>query len=179
MTRSHALELVLSAEDDLAVRRRWHDLDRADLPSLAHHSGPTHRPHVTVVSSVRAPDEQLLARARALWAPLLPVSVPVSALVVLGGRRLTVAELLSPPCEVSAARAELAREWPGADVRPWVAHLSLSAALPSSRVGAVLEVLTGHPGDDQGPDTRSRTVCGLRWWNPEAEEVTTVAGVHE
>lgn len=176
VSRAHALELVLEPQDDLAVRARWQDLERIGVATPARHRGATHRPHLTVVTAPTAPDEAVLRRCQELWAGLLPLTFTASGLVLLGRRRLTLAELLGPPLEARAAQAELAHLWKGADQRPWVPHISLARRLTPDEAGRAIQALadTSHPAH-VGPATR--VARGLRWWNPDAEAVALVAGV--
>ena len=43
-----ALELPFDRRADEAVRAQWDALKDAGLPSLARHTAPTNRPHVTI-----------------------------------------------------------------------------------------------------------------------------------
>lgn len=177
MSPSHALELVLTPQDDAQVRSRWVALDSAGVPSLSRHRGLTHRPHVTVASSPDAPDEQVLAAALDLWAPLLPLTLEVSGLVLLGRRRLTIAELVAAPLPARRAQAVLAQQWEGADQRPWVPHVSLATRLTVDDAGAALSALSDDRWTSaQSGGGRTLTVRGLRWWDPEAQTVSAVVG---
>lgn len=170
--RAHALELLLDARDEAEVRARWQLLERSGVPSLARHSGATHRPHVTLATGARPPAE-LLDLAAALLDPPLPLAVPVSGLALLGpAARVVLAELLVPPSALRDAREQLVAGWPGADDRPWQAHLTLARRLGPAAVQAALEALD-RPGGGPPP---VRRVVALRWWDPDREEVTVLAG---
>ena len=200
MSRAHALELVLGPEDDAWVRARWAALEDAGIASLARHRGATHRPHLTVASSPRPPEQRVLALASEQWGPLLPLQLDVTGLVLLGGRRLTIADLVSAPLSARRAQAELTWQWEGADERPWVPHVSLATRLTTESAGMALAALSvasreredgpggrgdGVPGRGAGSGIsgrgagsgagRSLTVEALRWWDPEAESVSDVA----
>lgn len=170
--RAHALELLLDARDEVGVRERWQLLERSGVRSLARHAGATHRPHVTLATGPRPPG-QVLARAGTLLAPLLPLAVPVSGLALLGpAARVVLAELLVPPAALLDVREELAAGWPDADGRPWQAHLTLAHRLGPASLQAALQALD-RPG---GEPPSVRRVVALRWWDPDREEVTLLAG---
>ena len=170
-TRQHALELVLAPDDDRSVRARWQLLEDAGVSSSARHHGPTHRPHVTVLAGP-APGAQVLELAAVTWTPLLPLPLPVVALVLLGSRRPALADLLAAPVSAVAAREELRIAWPGADGRPWVPHLTMAPRLHLDSAPAALAAL--EPVDRAAGTTR--VAVGLRWWDPETGSVRTVAG---
>ncbi|ANS78139.1 hypothetical protein SGUI_0743 [Serinicoccus hydrothermalis] len=177
MSRAHALELVLTAEDDVRVRARWQALEQGGIASLARHHGRTHRPHLTVASSHVAPGKDVLRVAHEVWAPLLPLSLPVDGLVLLGGRRLSVADLVAAPLAARVAQARVTDAWDDADERPWIPHVTLATLLTVAQAGEALEVLAAaaeREEDARRPDTL--TVRGLRWWDPEHEVVARVAG---
>ncbi|WP_192796590.1 2'-5' RNA ligase family protein [Serinicoccus kebangsaanensis] len=177
MSREHALELVLAPDDDERVRSTWQTLERGGVRSSARHRGPTHRPHLTVASSASAPDESVLRRAREVWAPLLPLRLGTGGLVLLGRRRLSLAVLIVPAPAVQDARARTVRAWPGVDERPWVPHVTLGTRLRVPEVGAALAVLSGAPSPREPVRAPTGlTACGLRWWDPEHEVVSDVAG---
>jgi hypothetical protein len=171
-TRQHALELVLSPDDDRSVRARWQLLEDAGVSSAARHHGPTHRPHVTVLAGP-APSAHVLQLAAVTWSSLLPLPLPVVALVLLGGaRRPALADLLVAPGRAVAAREELRTAWPGADGRPWVPHLTLAPRLDLGRAAAALTALA----QVDGTAGTARVAIGLRWWDPDTGSVRTVAG---
>lgn len=170
--RAHALELLLDASDEVDVRARWQELERSGVPSLARHSGATHRPHVTLATGPRPPVE-VLGCAEVLLAPLLPLLVPVSGLALLGpAARVVLAELLVPPAALRDVRQELVARWPDADGRPWQAHLTLARRLGPAAVQAALGALDRSGGEPPSV----RRVVALRWWDPDREEVTVLAG---
>lgn len=184
MSRQHALELVLSPEDDARVRGRWQALEDGGIPSLARHQGRTHRPHLTVATSQVAPDADVLRAAQDLWAPLLPLPLRVDGLVLLGGRRVSVADLVAAPLEARVAQARVTHAWSGADERPWIPHVTLATRLSLARAGEALELLATAAGPESRTETHdgagartTLTVQGLRWWDPDHEVVAPVAGV--
>ena len=73
-----ALEAVLDAESDAAVRECWRVLHEAGLPSQAMHRSPTNAPHLTLVAAATL-DEEALALGAGWIVPLLPLELPVSA----------------------------------------------------------------------------------------------------
>lgn len=172
--RQHAVELVLDEDGDARVRARWDLLERAGVPSSARHRGATHRPHVTVVAGP-APSEDLLRLAAELFGPALPMTLSVSGLVLLGGRRPALAELLVPPPETVVARARLAAAWAGSDARPWVPHLTLAPRLGEEEVAAALTALRG--ASPEAPVvTVERVAVALRWWDPDSGTASLVCG---
>lgn len=165
--RAHALELVLTAEDDEAVRQVWARLEEGDVPSSARHRGATHRPHVTLLSGP-SPSARVLQVARSRVAPLLPLDLPVAGLLRFTGRRGPLVELLTVPGPLHEARQVLAGAWDGSDDRPWVPHLTLAPRPTAEQASRALAMLD--------PPPRSRAVAGLRWWDPDEETVTALSG---
>lgn len=160
--RQHALELVLGPEDEAAVRERWQRLESAGVGSGARHRGATHRPHVTVVSGP-APTPEVLAAAVDLWRVHLPADLAVAGLVLLGGARPALADLLVVDAAVVAAQQRTHRAWAGSDARAWVPHVTLAPRLGPDEVATALTALRhGIP--------RLRAE-GLRWWDPDRNMV--------
>ena len=162
-----ALEAVLDAESDAAVRECWRVLHEAGLPSQAMHRSPTNAPHLTLVAADTL-DEEALALGAGRIVPLLPLELPVSACVALGtGPRYAVALLCSPPAAVVAAVEEVARAvgdpWAGA----WVAHATLALRMSAAEVGAALEVL-----EATGVRPERLRLTEVRHWDPVARTVT-------
>ena len=163
---------MLADADDVAVRRRWALLEEAGVPSAARHTGPTHRPHVTLASGP-PPPAPVLRTAAEVFAPLLPLDLPVHGLGLLGrpGRAVLV-ELLAPPLPARAARDGLVDLWTGADDRPWLPHVTLAQRLAPAVVAAALTAL----GEQPGSGASVRRAVGLRWWDPDRGVVTPVVG---
>lgn len=168
--RPHALELTLADEDDRAVRALWAQLHLAGIPSPARHRGATHRPHLTLVSGP-APPTDVLDRAAELVAPLLPLDLPVAGLLRFAGRRGPVVELVTPPLPVLVTRDALLQAWPEADDRPWVPHLTLATRPDDDQAARAVRAL----GELRHAPT-VRTALALRWWDPDRETVTELAG---
>lgn len=179
--RAHAVELVLDDAGEDAVRDSWAALEAGAVPSLARHSGTTHRPHVTVLSGP-PPTEDALRLAATTFDALLPVELPVSGLGLLGRPgRSTLVELVVPPIALLEARARIAELWPASDARPWLAHLTLAQRLSPEMVASALSLLAGSsradsPADSPSPGTGVRRGVGLRWWNPDLDRVLMLAG---
>lgn len=190
--RAHAVELVLDHAGEEAVRGRWAMLEAGGVPSLARHTGTTHRPHVTLLSGPAPAADALQAVAEAVGA-LLPVDLPASGLGLLGRPgRSTLVELVTPPITLLEARARLMQLWPAADSRPWLPHLTLAQRLTPEDVAAALSLLaapsiTGPlPAGPAAIAASSasaasaaehgvRQAVGVRWWDPDRDRVVMLA----
>jgi 2'-5' RNA ligase len=165
----HALELILDADLDDRVRQAWAVLVDAGLPSQARHPHPTNRPHVTLTSTDGAAqgrdegDGSTEAVPASLVTPLttalaaLPLPVRLDGVVVLGGRRRTVAWLVVPSAPLLRLHRDLheaVHQAAAADgdcgsplLRPdrWVPHVTLATRLTSEQAGAVVDALGALP----------------------------------
>ncbi len=167
MPRLHALELVPDDAGRDAVLADWRLLHDAGLPSMLDHAGATNTPHVTVVSApVLTADHERLAAD--LLGPLLPLDLRVAALAVLGGDPVTLVRLVDAPDPLTAAVLRLRAAVPDAWHPGWLPHLTLARRLPRGRLAEAFAVL-GHDDVAVGFPT-------VRRWDPEREEVRTVAG---
>lgn len=167
MPRLHALELLFDDQDQDVVRRDWEALHAAGLPSMLDHHGASNAPHVTVLSAAQLP-EAVEARAVALLAPLLPVAVRTSGLLLLGGARVTVARSLDAADAVVAAVLELRRSVDGPQHAGWLPHVTLARRMPRGDVGRAVSLL-GH-------EDRMFSCVQLRRWDPELGTVRALAG---
>ena len=145
------------------MRASWSALHDAGLPSQLDHRGATNAVHVTVVSAPAIPDTAVEA-ARELLGPLLPVQARLSGLLLLGGRRVTVARAVD--VDDDALRAVLAvRDLVPARWHPgWLPHVTLARRVPRERVQEAVDVL--------GWDDVVLSLVELRWWDPSAGTVT-------
>lgn len=168
---AHSLDLVLSPASDDLIRSRWAALHGAGLPSLATHRGASNAPHITALSAPSMP-EHVLARAREVFSALLPCSVDIPGLLVVGHGPFVLAESVIVPPGVTEAVRELERiaaeSRPPA--RPWVPHLTLGKRLTASQVGRALEVLADVPAP------RAVEIAGLRRWDPDQRVTAMVVG---
>lgn len=152
-----ALELLLDAATDDAVRREWAVLHRAGLPSQADHPGASNAPHVTMVATDQLPvtDEEL----GAVVDGSLPLTLHLGPVVAFPGRRLVLARLVVADAALLALHASLVdagRATPSPHTAPgrWVPHVTLARGIPMDDLGAALSLLRA-PGFD-GVATRLR-----------------------
>lgn len=166
----HALELSFDEESTAAVVGQWEALRSAGLPSQADHRSMTNAPHVTLVAASPV-DSSVVAPAVDLVAPLLPARIEVRGLLVLGhGPRVTLAHLVEPSASLAEATARLRDLVPGLRHPVWTPHVTLARRLPRHRLGEALDVLGAVP------PMREVVADRLRWWDPVAGVVETVAG---
>jgi 2'-5' RNA ligase len=142
----HSLELVPDAGLEAQVVAVWELLAVAGLPSQARHPHPTNRPHLTLAVADRL-DEQLRAALTRELAGL-PVPLRLGGLVVLGGRRRTVAWLVVPAASllelhrrVHAVLGDAASSSPLLRPDRWVPHVTLAARTTPEQAGAVVAAL--------------------------------------
>lgn len=146
------VELVFDPELERAVRTLWDRLHAAGVRSLATHTHPTNRPHVTL--AVAASIDAL---------PRLGLPVPVR----LGAPRMLGRALVLP---VAGLQGVQTRVWSAVgSANPlhhpdrWVPHVSLAlkATPGSDTLLAGLPALTGHAVAARSYDQGTRTVLDL------------------
>ena len=163
----HSVEALLDAATDAAVRREWTTLAVAGLPSQAAHRGPTNAPHVTLSVASGVPDVVEGRLAREVEA-LLPLTVRLGPLLVMGARRFVLARLVVPTEELLRLHAAVAEAMSAAPDVPdvvrvgrWTPHVTLARGLEAPQVGDALAVL-GRAGPLDG------SVETVRRWDPTA-----------
>lgn len=160
----HALELLPDPAGDAAVRRDWQALRDAGLPSQLDHTGATNAPHLTLVAAM-----DVSAAADRAEVISLPVTVRASGLLLLGGRRVTIARAVDVPDELTAAVLELRRHVPDLPHQSWIPHLTLARRVERADVQRVVDVL-GH-------DDVELTLTTLRRWNPDTRDTVVLRNV--
>lgn len=161
----HSLDLTLDAGDEEWVRREWQALADADLPSQAHHRSPTNAPHVTLASApvIMAEHERTAVQA---VAPLLPISLGLAGVVLLGRGPYAVARLLTAGRDLQDV-ANAVRDAVGdPHSRGWTPHLTLARRVPVDQVSDVLAAIATGPAAPHDV-----TVTALRRWDPDASIV--------
>lgn len=161
----HSLELLPDEAGRAAVLRDWQALRDAGLRSQLDHRGMTNTPHLTLVAAPAIGAAAELVAADAL-AHLLPVRVRMSGLLLLGGRRLTLARVVDVDDTLVAAVLRIRAAVPSPQHPGWLPHLTLARRLPRGEAQLAVEVL-GH-------EDAELTFTELRRWDPEAGTVTRV-----
>lgn len=160
----HALELSFDPSGEAAVVAQWQALLEAGLPSQAEHRSMTNAPHLTLVAASPVPSGTR-DLARELVLPLLPATLVVRGLLVLGqGTRVTLAHLVEPPGPAADATARLRASVPALRHPVWTPHITLARRVPRRRLPDALEVLAEHP-------LATVTADRLRWWDPDLDLV--------
>ncbi len=167
MPRLHALELVPDEAGREVVLRDWQALHDAGLPSQLDHRGATNTPHVTVVSAPALP-ESAIDVARARLGSMLPARARTAGLVLLGGRRVTVARVLDIEDDVVRRVLAVRVQVPDRQHVGWLPHLTLARRLDRDAAQRAVDVL-GH-------DDVVLSLTELRRWDPELGAVTWLAG---
>lgn len=165
MPRLHSLELVPDDAGEAAVRRDWQALRDAGLPSMLDHTGASNTPHVTVVA-VPAVSEHDAALAAELLEPLLPIRASLSGLALFGARGLTLVRLVDVPDEVVVAVLRLRAATTGHQHPGWLPHATLGRRLDRAATQQALDVVS--------TSDEPFLLTGLRRWDPESLEVTTL-----
>ncbi len=149
---------------------QWEALRQAGLPSQADHRRMTNAPHLTLVAA-RGIDPALVAPAAETIGPLLPATLTVRGLVVLGdGPRVTIAHLVEPSADLARAALRLRDLVPTVRHPVWTPHVTLVRRLPRRHLARALEVL--HAAEP----VRHLVADRLRWWDPDLNTIETVAG---
>ena len=166
----HALELLPDEAGAASVRRSWTALHDAGLPSQLDHRGATNAVHVTVVAAPALTDEVVEAAARRL-VPLLPLTVRLSGLLLLGGSRVTLARAVEVDDDTLRAVLDVRSLVPGRQHPGWLPHVTLARRLPRDRVqqaGRRRDVgrRGGHP--------RRAAAVGPRVGDRDARRVTSM-----
>ena len=169
----HSVEALLDAATDAAVRQEWTALAEAGLPSQATHRGPTNAPHVTLSVATGVPDAVEGRLEREVGA-LLPLTVRLGPLLVLGSRRFVLARLVVPTEELLRLHAVVAEAMSAAPDVPevvragrWTPHVTLARGLEAGQVGDALAAL-GRGGPLDG------SIDTVRRWDPTARRAWPV-----
>ncbi|MFK0402960.1 2'-5' RNA ligase family protein [Microbacterium sp. NPDC090225] len=162
------IELLLDADAEDAVRAEWDALAALGVSSLAGHTSPSNRPHITVLARVDLPplDDGVLDGIRSF-----PITLGAPLLFGSGDRRV-LARGVVPTAELLDLHARvLSLAGPGEDaphIAPgeWTPHVTLARRLRVADLEAALAVVGG--------DIRGHVVS-VRHWDPGTARITTLA----
>ncbi len=160
-----SIELLLDAATESLVRREWDALAAAGMSSLAAHTAPSNRPHITLLVRTRlAPFD-----ARKLAAALpMPITLGAPVLFGAGDRRILVRSVV-PTRALLGLHAALHAAVPAGDDAAhtvpgdWMPHVSLARRLRLDQLAAALPLVGGEL-EGQG--------VGLRRWDAASATVT-------
>ncbi len=157
----HSIELTFDDATEAALRRIWHDLAGAGIPSQA----PAARPHVTLVVA-----EHIAADVDAALAPVtsrLPLECTLGASLLFGRAHGVLARLVVPTAGLLAlhteahrlSRPHLAPEpMPNSLPGQWTPHTTLARRVGPAELGRALRI-AGRPAQLTGH------FAGLRRWD--------------
>ena len=166
-----SLELTFDRRADEVLRAQWQALRDAGLPSMARHTGPTNRPHVTVDPATRSSP-----RPRRPWPPWrcgYRWSLRIGGLLLFHGRRRWV---LARHVVVDRPLLELhahAQAVLGPDSSPltargrWVPHLTLARNIQDEQLPEALKIVSAAP-------PLVATALRLRRWDSEEQRAWDV-----
>ncbi|MEV5649990.1 2'-5' RNA ligase family protein [Nocardia sp. NPDC052254] len=153
-----SVELLLDDAAEAEIRRQWHLLAEAGIPSPT----PEHRPHITV------------AVAREIWPrldralserPFRPLPVRLGGLLIFGAHHPILVRLVVPTEELLTLHRRIAaivEPCPGvpSNVRPgaWTPHVTLARRLKPDRVAAAIDAVAADRDS-------TATVVGIRRWD--------------
>ncbi|VXB35323.1 conserved hypothetical protein [Arthrobacter sp. 9AX] len=164
-----SIELIFNAPLDALVRADWARLADAGLPSLASHTAPSNRPHITLAAgndlSCDAGVQDPCGR--------LPLEVQFSGVVLFPSPQGTfvLARLVVPSKPLRELHAEVHHQCTGAfaNTRPdaWTPHVTLARRVPGHLLGRAMESV----------DARAEGWCaGARLWDSSTRTVTPLGG---
>lgn len=172
-----SVELVLDGAADAAVRTQWAALAEAGLPSQADHTSPSNAPHVTVGVADDI-DETVESRLKST-VDALPLPVTLGPLVLLGGSRVVLAQMVimtAPLLHLHAAVAAAMDGCPGQSdyLQPgqWVPHVTLAGRLKPEMIPDAVAVLRAHAQSGHEPPMKA---VSLRRWD-SVERRTWIIG---
>lgn len=160
-----SIELLLSADAEQAVRAEWQALADAGLSSLAAHTAPSNRPHVTLLVRPTLPPIEatgLLARG--------PFTVTLGSPLLFGtGARRVLARSVVPTRELLDLHAAVhtlagvGEDAPHTAPGLWTPHVTLARRLKTEDAARALPLLADEIGG---------TARGLRRWDAATATAT-------
>lgn len=164
-----SVELTFGESTDSSIRADWARLLEAGLPSLATHTSPSNRPHITLAAGNSL---DLGDAVQDLWGGL-PIAVRFSGLVVFpaGSGKYVLARLVVPSAGLLQMHARLHQQFTGAFANTlpgaWTPHVTLARRIPGHLLGTAMDVL----------DARTQGECtAARLWDSPTRTTTALSG---
>ena len=172
-----SLELLLDPGTEARIRAQWQGLADAGLSSLAAHTAPSNRPHVTLVVRPALPQPTRVELAAAV---ALPLALELGGPVMFGaGDRRVLALSVIPSARLLGLHAALHTiVGEGADAphtRPgeWTPHITLARRLRLDDLPQALRILDAVHEPLPAARTEATT---LRRWDAASATVTDLLG---
>ena len=138
-----SIELVFDDSTEAIIRADWGRLADAGLPSLAAHTAPSNRPHVTLAAGA----DLLVPADLRLFREALPIDVAFSGVQVFAAGRdryvLARSVVLSGPLlELhSLLHGEISGAAPNTLPGAWTPHVTLARRVAGPELGRAVELL--------------------------------------
>jgi hypothetical protein len=173
-----SLELTLDPASEARIRDEWRALADAGLSSLAGHTSPSNRPHITLMVRPTMPP---VTRERLSTVVSLPMPVTIGDPILFGtGDRRVLARLVVPSAAMLALHHALhtvlgapgggsGADSPFTRADQWVPHIALARRLRIDTLPQALRALDDvHPA---APAAGS-TAIALRRWDANSATIT-------
>lgn len=160
-----SVELLIDAESESAVRAEWAALAAAGLPSMAAHTAPSNRPHVTLLVRTALPALDATGLA---FRPVFDVRLGGALLFGTGDRRVLARSVIPSDELLALHRAVHDAAGAGDDAphtRPgaWTPHVTLARRVRTADLARALNAVGG--------EIRA-TARQLRRWDAATRTVT-------
>ncbi len=159
-----SIELVLDDDTDAAIRAEWLALAESGLPSLASHTAPSNRPHITLAAGAALEPDQV--GDDALEALPLPLRFSALATFPAGRDRFVLVRTVVVSSDLLALHASVLAGTvdPVPTSRPgaWTPHVTLARRLTAAQVGAA-HALLSPPADG--------IATAARFWDGESKTI--------
>jgi 2'-5' RNA ligase len=167
-----SLELLLDPDTEARIRAEWQALADAGLSSLAAHTAPSNRPHITLLVRPSLPQ---LTRDQLSELVALPLTLTIGDPILFGsGERRVLVRSVVPTEELLRLHATIhAVAGVGDDAahtRPgeWTPHISLARRIRVDTIPQALRILD----DAEGATAASAEATSLRRWDAASASVT-------
>jgi 2'-5' RNA ligase len=169
-----SLELLLDPDLEARIRAEWQALAGAGFSSLAAHTSPSNRPHITLVVRPSIPP---LARAQLDAAISLPIDLEIGEPILFGeGERRVLARSVMPSPALIEFHASLhtllgdgAGDAPHTRPGEWVPHITLARRIRLADIPQALQLINGAHSSSPGAGA---TATNLRRWDAESATIT-------
>ncbi|WP_461190258.1 2'-5' RNA ligase family protein [Arthrobacter sp. Z4-13] len=164
-----SIELTFGESTDSSIRTDWARLREAGLPSLATHTSPSNRPHITLAAGNTLDAGFAMPE---LWDGL-PLDITFSGFVVFpaGPGKYVLARLVVPAAGLLQLHARLHQQCTGAFANTlpdaWTPHVTLAHRIPGHLLGTALAIL----------DVQADGQCiEARQWDSSTRTTTSLGG---